>query len=96
MWAVALEEQQAQPKRAVGYSLQDLLSMAARPGPGWPARWPRRAGFEQPANGFLIRLWLGPAPARLLMDEELAAVLCRMIALPAATVPASRPERGRP
>ena len=49
--------------------------------------WPRWAGFEQPANGFLIRLWLGPAAARLLTDEELAAVLCRMFALPAGTAP---------
>ena len=44
-------------------------------------------GFEQPADGSLNRIWFGPAAARLLTDEELAAVFCRMFALSAGTFP---------
>ena len=44
-------------------------------------------GFEQPADGSLRRLWLGPQAARLLTDEQLAAMFCRMSALPSGTVP---------
>ena len=56
-------------------------------GPEWPAGWPRWAGFEQPADGSLRRIWFGPAAARLHTDEELAAVFCRMFALSAGTFP---------
>ena len=61
--------------------------MAAHWGPRWPAGWPRWAGFAQPTNGFLRRPWLGPDAARLLTDEELAAMSCRISALPAGAVP---------
>ena len=49
------------------------------------------AGLEQPADGSLRLLWLGrlgrpgPDAERLLTDEELAVMFCRMFALPAGT-----------
>ena len=66
----------APERRGWGYSLRELLRMAAHWEPGLPAGWPRRAGFEQPADGSLRRLWLGSEATRLLTDEELAAQLC--------------------
>ena len=51
------DELAAPPRGAAGgYSLRELLSMAAHWEPGWPAGWPRWAGFEQPADGSLRRL----------------------------------------
>ena len=61
--------------------------MAAHWEPGCPAGWPRWAGFEQPTDGSLRRLWLCPEATRLPTDEELAAMFCRMFALQAGTVP---------
>ena len=44
------------------------------------------AGGVAPLIGLQPRLWLGPASARLLTDADVAAMFCRMFALPPGTV----------
>ena len=46
-----------------------------------------RAANERLPHPPADRRWLSPAAVRLLTDEELAAVFCRLVAMPAGKVP---------
>ena len=61
----------APPQGGLCYFLRELLSIAARArwGPGWPGGLPPAPG---PSDGNFRRLWLGPASARLLADDDIA------------------------